>query len=597
MNLLARPVRLLVAALTLGAAALLAQKPAAAPAAAPAPKLAVVIAVDGLSMPRLLAWRPWWVAGLKRLLDEGQVEAAARYRHLNTETGPGHASLGTGAPPRVHGIVINSWYEERPGKGLVNVYCTDQPDPLAPPEPPRKIAGPANLRVPTLGDRLVAARPGSRVVAISGKDRAAIFLAGKDPRHAAYWYDGARGTFTTSAAYDTKSGAGATVAALVERFNRDYGGGALPGRLGLLWKRWDAPPPASPRPLPAPVASALLKRFQVGAVGLGWDKDLSKFVAWSRSDPSGYFAGIYRSPFLDDLTADLALTALADPGLALGRGSAPDLLAVSFSAHDPVAHDYGDESEESLDALRRLDVQIGRLLDALSRDFAPGSVLVAFSADHGFAPIPEAARKLDRNAPGGRLVGSRDFADNVVDKLNRMIDDELCLDRTAQPLQAIEGWNLFYRRPAFPIKTTAGPCGPAGSPVMPADVDRVIPKLVKLRYDEEVADVLVVRQRASWREGSPALEFVKNDFDEARSGDVLLVPRPGVLTISDPGRGSMHGTHYDTDTHVPLVFWGGPAKAGTSAAPATPYDLAPTVGAWLGVTVPDATGRAIPLGK
>jgi predicted AlkP superfamily pyrophosphatase or phosphodiesterase len=589
-----RPVRLFAALIVFAAAgALLAQKPAALSS----PKLAVVIVVDGLSMPRLQAWRPWWTAGLKRLLDEGHVEAEARYRHLNTETGPGHASLGTGAPPRVHGIVINSWFEEKPGRGLVNVYCTDQQDPGASAETLRTIPGPANLGVPTLGDALVAQKKGSRVVAISGKDRAAIFLAGKDPRHAAYWYDKARGIFTTSAAYDTKSGAGATAAALVDRFNREYGGGTLPGRLGLLWKRWDAAPPASPRPLPAPVASSVMQRFQVGAVGLGWDKDISKFIAWSRSEPSGYFAGIYRSPFLDDLTADLAMTVLADPALALGRAGAPDILAVSFSAHDPVAHDYGDESEESLDALRRLDVQIGRLLDALARDFPAGSVLVAFSADHGFAPIPEVARKLDKTAPGGRLVGSRDFTDNVVDRLNRMIDDELCLDRAAQPLFGIEGWNLFYRRPSFPFKTVSGPCGPAGSAVSPADVDRVLPKLVKLRYDEEVAEVLIVRQRASWPEGSPALEFVKNDFDAARSGDALLVPRPGMLTISDPGRGSMHGTHHDTDTHVPLVFWGGPAKAGVSKSAATPYDLAPTVGAWLGVTVPDATGRTIPLGK
>jgi hypothetical protein len=596
MKLIARSARLLAVLLVLGAAGLLAGKPAA-PAGASGPKLAVVIAVDGLSMPRLMAWRPWWTAGLKRLLDEGTVETNAKYRHLNTETGPGHASLGTGAPPRVHGISINSWFEERPGRGMVSVYCTDQPDPAAPADSVRVIAGPANLRVPTLGDRLVEARPGSRVVAVSGKDRAAIFLAGKNPRHAAYWYDKARGTFTTSAAYDTKSGAGAAAAAVVDRFNRDYAGGMLPARIGLLWKRWDAPPPPSPRPLPAPVASAILQRFQVGSVGLGWDKDLSKFVSWSRSEPSGYFAGIYRSPFLDDLTADLAQALLADPGLALGRRDVPDLLAVSFSAHDPVAHDYGDESEESLDVLRRLDVQIGRFLDALAREVPTGSVLVAFSADHGFAPIPEAARKLDRNAPGGRLVGSRDYAENVVDRLNRMIDDELCLDRSAQPIQGIEGWSLFYRHTAFPFRTAEGPCGPAGRPVTEADVDRVLPKLVKARYDEEVAQVLLVRQKDSWPADSPALEFVRNDLDATRSGDALLVPRPGVLTISDPGRGSMHGTHHDTDTHVPLVFWGGPAKAGASAAPVTPYDLAPTVGAWLGVAVPDSTGRAIPLGK
>ncbi|HUM00726.1 MAG TPA: alkaline phosphatase family protein [Thermoanaerobaculia bacterium] len=593
MNRLARPVRLLGAAFALGAALLLARTPAAAPATAP--KLAVVIAVDGLSMPRLLSYRAWFVAGLKRLLDEGQVETNATYRHINTETGPGHASLGTGAPPRVHGIVINSWFEARRGKGLVSVYCTDQPDPSSPAGSTLTISGPANLRVPTLGDALVAQKEGARVVSISGKDRAAIFLAGRSPQHAVYWYDKSNGTFTTSAAFDTRGG-GAAVASVVERFNREKGGAALRARLGTAWTKL-APPPSPEGPLPTPVPPAVLQRFQAPSVGFGWAKDLSTYVPWSREEPSGYFAGVYRSPVVDQLTADLVLDVLADPSVALGRRAAPDLLAVSFSGNDPVSHDYGSESEEALETLRRLDVQIGRLLAALEKEFPKGSVLVAFSADHGFNPIPEAARALDRNAPGGRVVGSRAYTDNVVDRLNRMLADELCFDRSVRPIFGIEGWSLFYRRTAFPIRSVEGTCGAAGRALTPADVDRVLPKLVKLGYDEVVAGVLPVGQMTSWPTDDPAVEFVRNDFDAERSGDAFLIPRPGVLTISDPGRGSMHGTHYDADTHVPLVFWGGPAGPGTSAAPATPYDLAPTVAAWLGVTVPDATGRVLPLGK
>jgi arylsulfatase A-like enzyme len=57
----------------------------------------------------------------------------------------------------------------------------------------------------------------------------------------------------------------------------------------------------------------------------------------------------------------------------------------------------------------------------------------------------------------------------------------------------------------------------------------------------------------------------------------------------------MHGTHHEYDIHVPLVFWGAGVKAGSSDAPATPYDLAPTVGLWLGVTLPDAVGRPLDL--
>ena len=150
-----------VLALALAAPALLAG-PAPTPVPAPKPKLAVVISVDGLSYARLESYRPLYTSGLKRLLDEGFALRAARYQHLNTETGPGHASLGTGAPPRVTGIVLNSWFQPGPGGGLVNVYCTDQKDATG-----KKIAGPDNLRVPTLGDRLVEKTPASRVVSVS----------------------------------------------------------------------------------------------------------------------------------------------------------------------------------------------------------------------------------------------------------------------------------------------------------------------------------------------------------------------------------------------------------------------------------------------
>jgi arylsulfatase A-like enzyme len=59
----------------------------------------------------------------------------------------------------------------------------------------------------------------------------------------------------------------------------------------------------------------------------------------------------------------------------------------------------------------------------------------------------------------------------------------------------------------------------------------------------------------------------------------------------DPARGSGHGSHHAYDTHVPLVFWGGPFKPARSEAKSTPYDLAPTLARLLGVLLPDALGR------
>jgi len=78
-----------------------------------------------------------------------------------------------------------------------------------------------------------------------------------------------------------------------------------------------------------------------------------------------------------------------------------------------------------------------------------------------------------------------------------------------------------------------------------------------------------------------------------RSGDLLVVPRYGVLVGAYGGKGSGHGTPWEYDTHVPLIFWGGGALASSRSNRVTPYDLAPTLGSWLGVGLPDATGQRI----
>ena len=580
-----RPLRPLLA-LVLSASALLAG-PSRGAAPPPKPKLAVVISVDGLGWARLEGYRPLYTAGLKRLLDEGFSERGARYQHLNTETGPGHASLGTGAPPRVTGIVLNSWFEYGPDGTLQNVYCTDQKDGVS----GRKIAGPGNLRVPTLGDRLVDRVKGARVVSVSAKDRGAIFLAGKNPAHAVYWYDGWTGRFQTSAAYRPP----ARATELVAKFDEEQAGETIRKRFGLVWDKLPEPQSTNGAlPVPTAVPANVISRYQFPVHGVGFGHDLSTYGRIPAGGPTGYLGGVYRSPFIDVLTADLALAFLNDPLYALGRGAAPDLLAISFSGHDPVAHDYGDESEESRDALRRLDLQIGRVLDVLDASFPKGTVLVALSADHGFPAIPEVAKALDKTATGGRIETGRETLHNDRERLNRLLSDALCLDRSAKIVSGTDGWNLFYSRAAFPYKTVAGACGPAGAPVTSADVDRVLPGLVKQFWSLEVEDVLLVSQEASWPD-TPAVAFARNDFDRERSGDAFVIPRWGVMNSYNPGRGAMHGTHYEYDIHVPLVFWGGGVKAGASDAATTPYDLAPTVGGWLGVTLPDAVGKPLTL--
>ncbi len=585
---LALGVSLLVSFLALAQAA---RREAATPPRG-TPRLSVLVSVDGLQMKRLLDYRPYFVAGLKRLLDEAHVERNAHYEHLNTETGPGHASLGTGAPPRVTGIVANRWFEPRADGSLRTVYCTDQEFTDPETRKPAWRPGPANLRVPTLGDRLLERYPDARVVSLSGKDRGAIFMAGRDPAHAVYWWDQVTGRFVSSPAYDAGSPGGAVVAKIVERYNRTRAGGHLPRRVGLAWRKMADPACGASAPASAisvrPVPEQEMRPYQLPVNGLGWDKDLSLAT-------NGYFHGLYYSPFIDELTIDLALDVLSSKDLELGHEEHPDLLCLSLSGQDTVSHAYGAESEENLDVLRRLDVQLGRLFETLDRGFPEGRVVVALSADHGFQTIPEREARRDRTFTGGRVLTGNGAVTNFEERLNRYLSEELCLPLDARPIFGNEGFDLRYNHPAFPaMRTVAGPCGEAGRAVTAADVDRVLPGAIARLWHEEFKTVLLSSRRESWDRSDRDVRFALNDFDAVRSGDAFLVPRRGVIVYPDP-RGGTHGSQYDYDTHVPLLFWGAGVKAGVSDAERTPYDLAPTVGKLLGVTLPDAVGRAIEL--
>lgn len=577
---------LVVSFLALGQAA---RRDASAPPAR-SPRLAVLVSVDGLQTKRLLDYRPHFVAGLKRLLDEGHVERNAHFAHLNTETGPGHASLGTGAPPRLTGIVANRWFEPREDGSLRPVYCTDQAhvDPAT--GETVFVPGPRNLRIPTLGDRLLERYPAARVVSLAGKDRAAIFLAGKRREHAVYWWSHETGHFVTSPAYDPASPGGSEVARVVSRFNRTRAGTHLPRRLGLAWRKMaDAAfPEGAPPPSARAVPSFEMTPFQIPRVGLGWDKDLSL-------SSGGYFHGVYYSPFVDELTMDLALEVLASKDLELGHEAQPDLLALGLSAQDTVSHAYGPESEENLDTLRRLDVQLGRLFETLDRKYPEGRVVLALSADHGFQTVPEREARVDRSFTGGRVLTGRGAVVDFLSRLNRYVCEELCLPLDQKPLFGLEGFDLKYDLPSLPLlRTVAGPCGEAGRGVTAEDLDRVLPGAIARLHHEEFRGVLLASRRATWDGADRDVAFALNDFDPERSGNAILIPRRGVILYPDP-KGSTHGSHYDYDTHVPLVFWGAGVKGGVSDADRTPYDLAPTLAGLLGVPLPDAVGTAIPL--
>lgn len=86
------------------------------------------------------------------------------------------------------------------------------------------------------------------------------------------------------------------------------------------------------------------------------------------------------------------------------------------------------------------------------------------------------------------------------------------------------------------------------------------------------------------------IQRVRASFDPDRSGDLYVVLKPDITPIGHAtGSVATHGSPWDYDRRVPIIFWRKGAPSRTIEAPADVVDVAPTIAAMLGLTVSAAT--------
>jgi hypothetical protein len=86
---------------------------------------------------------------------------------------------------------------------------------------------------------------------------------------------------------------------------------------------------------------------------------------------------------------------------------------------------------------------------------------------------------------------------------------------------------------------------------------------------------------------------VKAGFYPDRCGDVIFVLKPNWLEGFH--RGTTHGTPYEYDTHVPLIWWGYTVKHGSTIDAISITQIAPTVSELLKIPKPSGcTSKPIP---
>jgi predicted AlkP superfamily pyrophosphatase or phosphodiesterase len=526
---------------------------AAAPPAPVRPKLLVVVVVDQFSSELMQTYGPEATGGLARLRKEGVCFTEAYHDHGFTETGPGHSVLLSGRFPAHTGIVENRWLDRATGKF---VYCVEDTAAKSLSAPSQGSSSNTRFLGDGLGDWLQAQVPGSRVFSLSGKDRAAILMAGRRPT-GVFWFSGSAG-FTSSTAYS------AQLPTWLVRFDQ-----GLTSRLNTdswLWSK-DAGTPEGRSAQwtfgSVTVRNGGLPRLVQGA-GMPMDK--------------GFEARFRKSPFLDAVTLEAA-EALLD-GETLGRGPGTDLLAISFSATDYIGHSYGTLGTEMRDQVHRLDQLLGRLLDRLRLQHPDAWVVL--SSDHGGLDIPEALS--EQGFPARRLAAEPFMASLQAELRAAFKTDGALLMPAAEP-------NTLY------LDERA---------VRAAHLDRhEVLKWVQswLRARTEVADAWTAEEllatdpaaTGSPRDSSLRL-LLRRSFHPERSGDLLVALKPFVVMGTPPkDYPANHGTPNAYDRRVPLIFWG-PWPAGERREPVRTVDLAPTLARELGIRPGPVDGVALDLG-
>ncbi len=509
------------------------------------PKLVVAVLVDQLRYDYLERQQALFSSGGFALLSEkGSFLTFAHYPYAPTVTGPGHATFLSGAPPAMHGIIGNDWFDKR-AHAMVN--CVQDPDALpvgAGPEAPRR--SPRLMTGGNLADEM-RMRFGSKVVGLSLKDRGAILPAGRKPE-GAYWFDSPSGNFITSTYYRTE------LPEWLETFN----GRKLPqSYMGSKWSRL-----LSVEKYTGPAAA-------IGASPLPGEKAAS-FDHTVAPSPTEGFETIVPTPFGNQLLVDLALAAV--DGERLGTGKQPDLLTVSFSSLDACGHRFGPASHEVQDVVLRLDRELERLLQGLDRRMGLQNVWVVLTADHGVAPTPEAARedgldglRADMAALTASLLGRLEarFGAGRFLLTPRILEGNVYLDH-----EALAERHLAPEEIALTVRDWA------------LDTGRFLAAFTR-------------SQLLDGRAPGPVGSRVLNGFNAERSGDVVLVQKP--FQIPGGGRGgTTHGAPYSYDTHVPILFYGAPFKPGRFTEPVFVTDIAATLSAALRMNEPALSiGRPI----
>ena len=512
------------------------------------PKLVVGIVVDQMRYDYLTRfWNHYEDDGFKRLVNEGFNCKNNHFNYAPTSTGPGHTSVYTGTTPSTHGIIGNNWYDKESDQ---EVYCAsdDTFSSVGTSTDAGKMS-PHRMVVTTVTDQLrLHNQMRSKTIAISLKDRGAV-LPGGHTANAAYWFHGANeGNWITSTFYMTD----------LPKWVIDFNASNAAEDYKKPW--------TTLKDINTYLESGLdnnkYEGLFTGQTAPTFPHDLPNL--WSRN---GQYDIIKASPYGNSITTDFAIAALE--GENLGSDTITDFLAVSFSSTDYVGHKYGVNSKEIQDTYVRLDRDLARLFKELDKKVGENEYTVFLTADHG--AIHVAAYLKDQKIPA-------DYADGneLATKFQEFLKYKY---GTTDLVKNNSNYQLFLDHDVI-----------RNLDLQIGDVQRDLAQEL-LNYND--IDKVYTAQQMWQNEYTHGIPYIlQKGFNQKRSGDILMVLKPGTINYSTTG--STHGSPQIYDTHVPLLFYGKGIRKGSTSKRTEIPDIAPTISSLLGIAFPNgSTGTPI----
>lgn len=513
------------------------------------PKLIVGIVVDQMRYDYINRyWDRFGDGGFKRMIQEGFANENHHFNYAPTYTGPGHASIYTGTSPANHGIIANDWYDKE-NKEMVycagdnTVYTVGSSSSAGKMSPHRMISS-------TITDEIeLATIKKSKIIGVSLKDRGAILPAG----HAAdlaIWFDSSTGTWISSSYYTQ------LLPSWLRAFNKS---GYTQKHLSGTWETL----------YPIGTYKTSL-RDNSPYEGAFEENGEPVFPYDLKSLSEKYGLGLIKStPFGNTITKDVAKAAIK--GENMGQDRFTDFLAVSFSSTDYVGHQYGTYAIETEDTYLRLDKDLEDLFNYIDETVGNENVLYFLTADHGAVVVP--SHLQDMKIPSGYFNGG-ELKTGIKNFLSETYGE-------GDWLESVSNSQVFLNHSAF-----------QESDISLRDVELRLSDYI-LSFDgvEQVFSGSDMR-RLEYRKRFAAL--LQNGFNSKRSGDLLFALQPGWTSYGMTG--TTHGSVYNYDTHVPMLWYGWKIKHGKSIAPTRIPDIAATIAALLHINRPNAcTGEPIQL--